>query len=456
MRLADTRLSPPNYKQLKSALAQANAVCEWVLGENALKEQVLENIDVIVLSPGLSPYEPKLAALIRIAKDKQIICTNELELFAQQLSLAKEKHQYQPQIIAITGTNGKTTVATMVAHMLRSYGVRVQLAGNISPPLMQAWLKAQEQECWPQVWVIECSSFQLHFMAAFQPLVGCVLNISQDHLDWHLNAIDYEKDKQRLLLGAMRIVLNADDAIVLQMGEKLSKSKSCWFFGLSEPQQKKTIGLAVDTVEHPWICMRDEHANQKLLLPVSALQVLGQHNVANALAAVALLAASGWPVKNMVQALADYSGEPHRCQWIRTIQQVQFVNDSKGTNVGATAAAIEGLKGQKLLIAGGLGKGQDFGPLAQAVKNGRVRHSFLYGADAEQIAHAFAKKNLSYTLVENMQVAVSAAFSMAKAQEVILFSPACASMDQFSNYIERGQAFIEEVTELALQHGEII
>lgn len=455
VRLADTRAELAANQALLTEFGQLpEAQVQWALGANALSAEVLDDIDTLVLSPGLSPNAPELSALLALAQEKGIHCTNELNLFTDVLSVAADTQGYTPQIIAITGTNGKTTVATMVAHMLKAYGEQVQLAGNISPSFLEAWMQRVEQEQLPAVWVLECSSFQLHWLASFAPDVATVLNIEQDHLDWHGSAEAYLTDKLRLLQQAKQIVINQDDAVIAKQAALLDKPN--WTFALARPTQVAALGICDQIQAFDMLCLRNEQDQFFNLLPVRSLKVLGQHNVQNALAACALLGAAGWPVHEMAGALMDYQGEPYRCEWVRMIGDVQFINDSKGTNVGASIAAIEGIEGQKILVAGGLAKGQDFEPLAQAIQAREVKHTVLYGADAKLIAQALSAHGLPYTVVDTLQAAVPLAFKQAANGGVVLFSPACASMDQFENYLKRGRAFVDAVSDLALTQGEVL
>ncbi len=452
VRLADTRAMPPSIEELRQALVDADA--QWVLGAEALDDAILDGVSTLLLSPGLSPHEPQLAALLAKAQQQGIECINELTLFARALQQAAIERDYHPQLIAITGTNGKTTVACMVAHMLREHGVSVQLAGNISPSCMSAWLAAKQTNQWPEVWVLECSSFQLHSMQDLRPDVGTILNISQDHLDWHASAHDYENDKMRLLQHSDRVVYYRDDAVVRALAQQLSVP--LWSFGRDHPQKERQLGLVHDALGQRWLAMKGAAGQSTLLLPANSLSLLGEHNENNALAASALLAALDWPIERMIESLTRYRGEPHRCEWVRTVRGLRFINDSKGTNVGATVAAIRGIEAPKVLIAGGVGKGQDFSPLAEAIREGQVRHTVLYGADALRIAQTLRAYELPHSLVAALPQAVEQAFSLAEQQDVILFSPACASMDQFENYMVRGQAFIDAVNELALDLGEVL
>ncbi|HLS17531.1 MAG TPA: UDP-N-acetylmuramoyl-L-alanine--D-glutamate ligase [Paenalcaligenes sp.] len=451
VRLADTRPTPPDIDELRQALSEADA--QWVLGSEALDEAVLQGVCTLVLSPGLSPHEPRLKALLEKAEEQGIECINELTLFARALAQAAQQRDYHPQLIAITGTNGKTTVATMVAHLLREHEISVQLAGNISPSCMSAWLAAQQTGLWPEVWVLECSSFQLHSMQDLHPDVATVLNISQDHLDWHVSASDYQNDKMRLLQQAKRVVYHRDDPIVCRAAQALSQPQ--WSFGRQQPEQERQLGIFVDAQDRRWLAVCDAAGQYTQLLPCGSLSVLGEHNESNALAALALLAALDWPIRQMAEALSRYRGEPHRCEWVRDVRDVRFINDSKGTNVGATVAAIQGIEAPKILIAGGLGKGQDFTPLAEAIRAGDVRHTVLYGADAARIAQTLRECDLPHSMVAQLDSAVEQAFGFASARDVVLFSPACASMDQFENYQARGRAFVDAVSELALDLGEV-
>lgn len=454
VRLADTRTDFAARQALEEEFSSAQpGQVEWVLGAQALSTKVLEGVGSLVLSPGLSPHQSGLAELIAAAQTQGIHCTNELELFAQALANASAEQGYRPQTIAITGTNGKTTVANMVAHMLKDYGEQVQLAGNISPSFLEAWMQVLDKQRYPAVWVLECSSFQLHWLQSFTPDVATVLNMDQDHLDWHGSAEAYRQDKLRLLQAARRVVINADDPEVAAYGAALDKSG--WIFGLQAPSRPGSLGICHQVQAFDMFCLRNEHNQFFNLLPVRSLKVLGRHNVQNALAALALLGAAGWPVYEMAGALMDYQGEAYRCEWVRVVADVQYINDSKGTNVGATIAAINGIEGPKILIAGGLAKGQDFAPLARAIQQAKIRHSILYGADAEVIAQALAAYDVPCTRVDTLAQAVFLAHERARTGDVVLFSPACASMDQFENYLARGKAFVDAVAELALEKGEI-
>lgn len=452
LRLADTRCHPPQLEALRAELADAKP--QWVLGPEALNPAVLDQVDALVVSPGLAPTDPALAKLLAEAEVQGVECLNELTLFARALQHAERSRGYRPQVAAITGTNGKTTVACMVAHLLAAQSVQAQLAGNISPALLDAWLQCEQQQRWPEVWVVECSSFQLHGQQDFQPQVGALLNISQDHLDWHGSMTAYQAAKQRLLMQSSRVVINAQDPVVLELAQQVATEQR-WLFATETPHTAQMMGLC-DEQTLPVLCWADAQGQRHQLAPANILSMPGAHQVQNALAALAIIAALDRPVADCVGALADFQGAPHRCAFVRRLRDINFINDSKGTNVGATVAALTGLPGAKVVIAGGLGKGQNFYPLAAAAAQGQVQHWVLFGADAPAIAQVLAQQGLAYTQVAHLQAAVQTAFKLAAPDQTVLFSPACASMDQFKNYEARGQAFVEAVEELALELGEVL
>src|SRR5690625_3342723 len=289
LRLADTRCHPPQLEALQAELADAKP--QWVLGPEALNPAVLDQVDALVVSPGLAPTDPALAKLLAEAEVQGVECLNELTLFARALQHAERSRGYRPQVAAITGTNGKTTVACMVAHLLAAQSVQAQLAGNISPALLDAWLQCEQQQRWPEVWVVECSSFQLHGQQDFQPQVGALLNISQDHLDWHGSMAAYQAAKQRLLAQSQLTVTNADDSTV-QVLTPAGGEGTNWQFSMAAPKFSRCLGICTDAALESF-CLLDEQGQRQLLAPTQSLPLMGAHQKQNALAALAILAALG-------------------------------------------------------------------------------------------------------------------------------------------------------------------
>src|SRR5690606_35162765 len=344
--------------------------------------------------------------------------------------------------------------------------------GNISPPAIAALMHALDQNSLPEVWVLELSSFQMESTFSLKPDAAVVLNLTQDHLDWHGSMQAYAAAKARLLQVASLAIVNRDDPMVLAMVDGLD-SINVRRFGRGVPELEGDVGLEesqgiewsasvpMQTVDAPASARRkskDQPARQsgaaQRLMPVEALRLRGRHNALNALAALTLVHSIGGGLAPMLHALREYEGEPHRCQFLRSVAGVDFVNDSKGTNVGATVAALEGMGRPVVLIAGGLGKGQDFAPLAQAIEF-HAKAVVLIGTDAPLIRDALKNTRLTLRDAASMDEAVQAAMDLAVAGDVVLLSPACASMDMFQNYGQRGHRFAEAVDELALDRGEV-
>lgn len=454
VRLADTRAQPAGFKALGGAAVTTQ------FGETALFDSTLDDIDAVVLSPGLSPNAPEVARFLEQARSRGIEIIGEVELFARALVALREQCQYEPQVVAITGTNGKTTVTLMVQAMLRAAGLDAVAAGNISPSVLDALMQALAQQTLPQVWVLELSSFQLGTTQSLCPNASTVLNISQDHLDWHKDADDYAAHKAKLLHLSSYQVIADDDPVVRQMMADREAS-TVISFGSSAPTRAGDFGLYEEGgVKYLAYAQGDELRQPmtsytvRTLMPVAALPVTGTHNALNALAALALCRCLGvdWPP--LLAALRTFESAPHRMSFVRTVAGVDFINDSKGTNVGATLAAIQGLAQPMVLIMGGLAKGQDFHPLAQAIKQ-YVQTIILIGQDALVIQEALADTGVLMLSAMDMMQAVRLAIANAQDARVVLLSPACASMDMFDNYMARGQAFEVAVHEVALDYGEV-
>ena len=467
LRVADTRIAPERLAILQTEMPLA----KFIGGQ--FTPALLDDIDFIAVSPGLNP-QVELAALLPIAAEKNIPVWGEIELFAQALAVLKEERQYQPKVIAITGTNGKTTVTSLTGLLCKQAGLSVQVAGNISPAALDVLLDAVNQDALPECWVLELSSFQLHTTYSLQADAATVLNITQDHLDWHGDMQSYAKDKQRIFGEHTVRVLNRQDALCMKMEEATAE---CVTFGSDVPDTPDALGLVT---EHgmQWLLLavgseesektekrRRKNTKQEIelymnkLMPVDALKIRGQHNATNALAAIALCRAIGLPLAPLLHAARQYQGEPHRVELVARIRDVDYVDDSKGTNVGATVAALKGLGRDSnphlILIAGGDGKGQDFSPLAEPVA-AHVRSVILIGRDAPAIRQALANTSVQMRDCTSLFEAVMHAASIANPGDTVLLSPACASFDMFANYAERAKVFIDGVREIGLSQGEVM
>ncbi len=466
LRVADTRTAPERLSALQSAIPDA----EFIGGE--FHPGLLDAIDFIAVSPGLSP-NAELAALLPVAAEKNIPVWGEIELFAQALAALAQARDYHPKVLAITGTNGKTTVTSMTGMLCRQAGLSVQVAGNISPAALDVLRAGLEQNQLPDCWVLELSSFQLHFTYSLQAHAAAVLNVTQDHLDWHGDMHAYAKDKERIFGTHTVRILNRDDASCMKMQHALSQVVT---FGTGTPDAPDALGLATENGMQ-WLLMavgtdEEETGNKRRrkpaadselfinrLMPSDALKIRGQHNALNALAAMGLCRAIGLPLAPLLHAARQYQGEPHRVELVATIGEVEYVDDSKGTNVGATVAALVGLGAghggaHLILIAGGDGKGQDFAPLADPVTR-YARAVMLIGRDAPLIRAALAETGVPLTDCATLQEAVNAAAAIANAGDTVLLSPACASFDMFTNYAQRAQVFTDAVRELGLSRGEV-
>ncbi|WP_341667525.1 UDP-N-acetylmuramoyl-L-alanine--D-glutamate ligase [Alcaligenes sp. SDU_A2] len=470
VRLADTREQIQGQDELA---ALAGVALDSRLGEQALQAATLQDVHTVVISPGLSPLQAPIAAFLAQARQQGAEVIGEIELFARALRDLSEQGR-DSQVLAVTGTNGKTTVTAMTRHILEQAGVSARAVGNISPAALAALYQALQDDALPQVWVLELSSFQLESVFSLQAHAAVVLNISQDHLDWHGDMPAYVQAKARLLGMSRLAVVNRDDPAVMAMVDDAALP-TVRSFGLDRPALTGDMGLGVDggmewllasdpqDFDQPVAAARrrkgDDAPAVRLpgrlnrLMPVEALQVKGRHNALNAQAALILARSLGLGWAELLNGLRSYRGEPHRVELVRVLDGVQYLDDSKGTNVGATVAALRGLDQRVWLIAGGLGKGQDFGPLAQAARGG-VAEAFLIGRDAQQLALALQAQDVPHRFCDGLDAAVRQAAEQARPGDVVLLSPACASMDMFKSYHHRGLCFVAAVTELALDKGE--
>ncbi len=515
---------------------------------------LLAGVTRVLKSPGLAPSDARTAPLLGAARARGILVQGELDLFAEALAHLKQEWRYTPAVLAITGTNGKTTTTALTGKLCEAAGKRVAVAGNIGPSLLDTLRAAlvlegprpqielpletpepvleeapeaandapaeqgmsleqldeldelldskalpiepppprsPEFATLPHIWVLELSSFQLDGVQGFEPTAATVLNLTQDHLDWHGDMVAYAAAKARIFGEQSLMVINRDDSWVegmvptqppppmgargkpLKVNVKWTPRRVCRF-GLQAPTQPGDFGLQQDG-GMAWLVRaepsddtplkkrqrggEDEALGIQRLMPADALRIRGRHNAANALAALALATAAGCQLAPMLHALRAYRGEPHRVEWIRTLAGIDFVDDSKGTNVGATVAAIAGLgmdrEGAKLaVILGGDGKGQDFTPL-RAPLDLHARAVALIGRDAAQLAALLEGAAFPVQRHDSLEAATAWAFAQSQGGDTVLLSPACASLDMFRNYAHRAEVFAAAARELALERGEM-
>jgi UDP-N-acetylmuramoylalanine--D-glutamate ligase len=552
VRVADTRQAPPQAAALAAAVPAATL-------HQGLDPVLLDGVDLVLKSPGLAPNAPDVAALCGRADVLGIPVRGELSLFASALADLKTDLGYAPKVLAITGTNGKTTTTSLTAQLIERAGLRVGMAGNIGPTLLDTLSQALDAEparagaaeeaeaeaaapvdaaedapalveadadvaagepeaalssdvddadaplitldppppaaptfeVLPEVWVLELSSFQLDGVGNFEPSAAAVLNVTQDHLDWHGSMAAYAEAKARIHGKTGIMVINRDDDVVAAMVPPPVAIKSgvrgrparmverqVVRFGLDAPKRPGDFGLVTEAgmawlvrahESDPTIKRKkgdpEEEITLQRLMPADALRIRGRHNASNALAALALATAIGVPMAPMLHGLREYRGEPHRVEHVTTVGGVDAIDDSKGTNVGATVAALQGLgadlaPGKLIVILGGDGKGQDFGPLRDPVCR-HARAVALIGRDADAIgavlqgAESPNGQALHIAAHASLEAATRWAFEQAVPGDAVLLSPACASLDMFRNYAHRAEVFIAAVHEVAADRGDI-
>ncbi|HSI51089.1 MAG TPA: Mur ligase family protein [Ideonella sp.] len=555
IRVWDSREMPPQAAALAADVPAAERFSGAL--DNDLATGPLADVQLLLKSPGLAPADSRIAPLLAAARAKGLAQQSELDLFARALADLKADRGYAPKVLAITGTNGKTTTTALTSMLVESCGKRVGLAGNIGPtmldtlaaaldlePLPSAEAEAEdvapaepvaeltapveaepldepaepvevEAEAEPEalplddedalappvvlappppklpvfahlpdVWVLELSSFQLDGVQGFEPSAATVLNVTQDHLDWHGTMAAYAAAKARIFGQQALMVVNRDDTLVEAMvpapvvvaggrgKPKKSIGRAVCRFGLDAPQKPGDFGLvtgggmdwlvrampADETIKKRKGEEEDELLLQRLM-PADALRIRGRHNAANALAALALCTAIGLPLAPMLHALREYRGEPHRVEMIGQIGGVEAFDDSKGTNVGATVAALDGLGqdcgGKLVVILGGDGKGQDFSPLAAPVAR-HARAVATIGRDAAAIEAVLGGGGVPLQRHATLEAATRWCFEQAQEGDAVLLSPACASLDMFRNYAHRAEVFISAVQDLAAERGEIL
>jgi len=471
--LVDTREQPASVQKLREDLAGAQV--DWHLGSE-LPAALLEGVGTLVISPGLSPIDPVIAPFLDHATKAGIEIIGEIELFARALHQLASERDYRPKLLGVTGTNGKTTVTALTRHMLQACGIHARVAGNISPAALAALMDALDHEDLPQAWVLELSSFQLQATHSLFLDVAVVLNVTQDHLDWHGTMDDYIKAKARIFQMTSIYVINRDDPVVCAMVASLEATE-VRTFGKEAPVYAQDVGTEINhdvrwlvsaepedfEEDRPKPARGRRKAVEPLprpvgrlvrLMPADALPLTGLHNALNVLAASLLALAVGGRWAPILKAATQYEGEPHRMRFVRTVREVDFYNDSKGTNVGATVAGVQGLDKTVVLIAGGLAKGQDFSALAVVLAQ-NARAVVLIGQDAPLLRHSFEQAGVTCVDATDMNNAVARAFELAESGDMVVLSPACASFDMFRSYPHRGEVFISAVQELALSVGEV-
>lgn len=464
-------------------------------------DTLLNDVDVVGISPGLSPIQEPCKTFLKICKERTIPVWSEIEFFARAILALQEmsvnEALYKPDILAITGTNGKTTTSSLTAQICERAGKRVALAGNISPAALEKLLivleKAKDYSELPEIWVLELSSFQLQFTHTLDPTAATVLNLSQDHLDWHGDMRAYAAAKARILGKSSVLVLNRDDEAVVDLFADQADGRKMISFGGDSPSEVDSFGIERDprTGGIDWLvwaepdeatlAVEQEEAQEgfvkrrrrkksdayeqsddlriKRLIPADALRIRGRHNALNALAALALARAAGLGIGLLLHGLREYQGEPHRVQTVAVIADVEYIDDSKGTNVGATVAALQGLGAASVnkniwLIIGGDGKGQDFSPLAEPITRFAKGLVFI-GRDAPAIEaiciHAIQDHAVHVIRADSLELAVQQVARCVVAGDIVLLSPACASFDMFKDYKHRADVFVQAVHELAQQ-----
>lgn len=516
--VADTRADPPNWSTLQAQYPEVRRVTgEW--GAHLVEGQ---DVRAVFKSPGLSPAE--VAPVWQAAQAMGLWTGTELTLFVHALQTLREERGYAPRVLAITGTNGKTTVTSLTGQLLERAGVRTAVAGNIGPTLLDTLTQALDAAPpWdppgveavthaagekladaatvpasalpavlddelakadvpliappppkidlglPEVWVLELSSFQLDGVSGFEPSAATILNITEDHLDWHGTLPAYVEAKSRIWGTQGLMVINRDDPLVKAMtpaDEPVRKKNQVprhWIsFGSGLPVRPGDYGL--ETVNGMTWLVRAHEADEtrkrrrgeeediyiQRLMPADVLRIRGEHNALNALAALALACSTGSQLAPMLYGLREYRGEPHRVDSVAIVNDVEYIDDSKGTNVGATVAALQGLGRQRRLVVilGGDGKGQDFSPLLEPVRR-HVRAVLLLGRDAPRLREALSSAGVPMTDVQTLPQAVREARQLAQPGDAVLLSPACASLDMFRNYSHRAEVFIQTVQALA-------
>ena len=429
--VADTRADPPRAGELHREIPEAALAC----GE--FDDANLRQADLIAISPGVDRRTPSVAAAI----ERGVPVVGDIELFAHGLARLLTLHALRltPRILGITGTNGKTTVTRMAGDICAAAGLDTRVAGNIGTPALDVLTAIENGGAVPGAFVLELSSFQLESTASLNADAATMLNLSPDHLDRYHGIGAYAAAKARVFNGNGAQVLNRDDACSSAMA---LPGRTVYRFGLEAPRESNEWGL-VQRGREAWLARGDT-----ALMPADELPVPGTHNAANALAAGALCHAIGIADAPITAALRAFRGLPHRVEQVAIVNGITFYDDSKGTNVGSTVAALSGFARPLVLIAGGDGKGQDFGPLRAPVTR-HARAVVLIGRDRERIALALDGCGVPLERAADMQEAVRKAVAVCREGDAVLLSPACASLDMYRNYAHRGEVFAAAVHALA-------
>jgi UDP-N-acetylmuramoylalanine--D-glutamate ligase len=416
VRVADTRAAPPNAARLAAELPRVPILT------GAFTDETFAGADMIVLSPGLSKDQQVIADAV--ARGAELV--GDVELFARALPRSQK-------LIAVTGSNGKTTVSALTGELLRTAGLKTEVVGNIGEPVLDALAAHERGEPWPDAFVVELSSFQLETTTSLEPTVATVLNVTENHLDRYPGIDAYAAAKARVFAGGGEQLLNRDDSRSLAM-RLPGRTVHSFGAGIPQSQSDDEWGI-VASREAPWLAR-----GGALLIAAGDLALVGRHNALNALAALALASTVAKIDARVLATLAQFHGLPHRMERVAEIGGVLFVNDSKATTVAATLAALEGSGRPAVLIAGGDGKGQDFAPLRRSVE-AHCRAVILLGRDAPVIATALSGVELPVEAASTLEVAVARGIARATSGDVVLLSPACASLDMFRDYAERGERF---------------
>lgn len=430
--VADSRTAPPHAGRLAELLPQVP------LHTGPFDDALLQSTEMLVISPGVPRANPAVARAITAG----IEAVGDIELFARAIQALNAQRAHPMRVIAITGSNGKSTVTAMCGDMCRMAGLVTCVAGNIGLPVLDALAEIEQGIApAPRVWALELSSFQLETTSSLNADAATVLNLSEDHMDRYPDMDAYAAAKARIFSGDGVQVLNRDDVRTLAMALPGRPGVS---FGLDRDPKDENFGLCEDE-----LCLGGD-----MLMPLSALPVAGLHNAANALAALALTRALDLPMEALLRGLLHFKGLPHRVEKVAEIEGVTWYDDSKGTNVGATEAALYGMGNRKaVVILGGDGKGQDFSPLKAAVE-ANARAVVLIGRDAPLIAVAIAGSGVDSHRAASLQDAVEQAHRLAQPGDAVMLSPACASFDMFRNYTHRAEVFVDAVNKLAAEKAD--
>ena len=488
VRVHDTRSEEQLNQGALNNSATLKEIGASVTHGQEIPQTAIEGVNIVAVSPGMSPLSSPIKELIANAEGNYKVW-GELEFFSQALNALKESKNYSPKVLAITGTNGKTTTTALTGAICQRAGKHVAVAGNISPSLLDKLMEclsdSNKDSNLPEIWVLELSSFQLFYSETFNPTAATVLNITQDHFDWHGDFEHYCQSKARIFGENTVAILNRDDSRVMNLllADKFERNRVV-SFGLDAPLEEDSFGIVGDMglggfdwlawaeppIDEESLGIKKHRKNKnaaqedaeplriKNLIPADALLIKGRHNAANALAALALANAAGLGMGMLLHGLRAYRGEPHRVQSIAIVNDVEYIDDSKGTNVGATIAALQGLgaanggstRKKIILIAGGDGKGQDFSPLAGPVGQ-YAKTVILIGRDASRIEEALSEASVEIIKVDDLVIAVNEASNRAVSGDMVLLSPACASFDMFKDYAHRAQVFHDAVDELSMQ-----